>query len=142
MKAFEPTRTGRRGLVAASESSGQQDEEGRHHASTSAGDLVHLRWALTNWVTNGSAGSSSKARSVPRWTIRPSRIRRISSPNQAGLGEVMGDHHDGLLQRRKMARRSAWRSARTIGSRAPRGSSSRMIGGSSIRARIRLARCR
>ena len=43
---------------------------------------------------------------------------------------------------RKMARRSACSSARTIGSRAPSGSSSRITFGSSIKARIRLARCR
>ena len=65
VNTFDPTRTVRPGIVSH-ECEREENGEAWHQESPAAASSRSWRWALTNWVTNGSAGSSMSASSAPR----------------------------------------------------------------------------
>ncbi len=67
VNTLDPTRTVWRGTLTSSrEYQREKDGQARHQESPFAARSRSWRWALTNWVTNGSAGSSIRVRSAPR----------------------------------------------------------------------------
>ena len=104
---------------------------------------VSTVWAVRNSVTNGLAGRSARSAKVPCCDHRPggeesdrlSRGRAASRMSWVTSTTV-------LARRAKSAASCSCSSARTIGSRAPSGSSSSRMGGSSTSARISPTRWR
>ena len=98
VKTFDPTRTVGSAFVGH-EREHEQDGECRHHESPSAASARIWRWALTNWVTNGSAGSIDQRLERPALDDPAVAHQEDLVAEPAGLGEVVRDHDDGLLER-------------------------------------------
>ena len=100
VNTFDPTRTAGWASSATSASASRMSEAW-HHESPAAASSRSWRWALTNWVTNGSAGSSIERPQRPALNDPAGAHQEDLVAEPTGLGEVMSDHDDGLLERSK-----------------------------------------
>ena len=70
-----------------------------HHESPSAASSRTWRWALTNWVTNGLGRLDRRVPERPALDDPAIAHQDDLVAEPAGLGEVVGHHDDGLLER-------------------------------------------
>src|SRR6185369_14700358 len=130
------------GVGRADHAEDEGDEGDERHAQKYARSSGGGAWALRNSVTNGSAGFRASSANVPCCTTRPARMRVIVEPSSTASRTSWVTSSTVLPSVSKSRRSSACKSARTMGSSAPSGSSSSRIGGSSTSARMRPTRWR